>query len=243
MTPGSPAAIGRTLSRLGRLSHGEAALEMAGGTREEVRRVIAEADGPLTIDQLCESTGLHPNTLRPHLELLLAVGSISREQGAREGRGRPPWHYRAVQSPAQLERRRLETALLRQLHEADSGELASAAATRWAAQQGEQPRAARTVDEAVDDVGESLSRIGFEVTITPGRDRVDLGDCPYADLVAERPVICDIHAALLQQLLEGSGQPVALDRLEVWSSPGTCTAHLRRPDRAPHRTITSGSTA
>jgi len=96
-------------------------------------------------------------------------------------------------------------------------------------------------DATVFEAAQALGRLGFEVSVTPVGDRIDLAGCPYADLVAERPVICEIHASLLQQLLDDSGQQVALASLDVWSRPGVCTAHLRRADARPHRTITMRS--
>lgn len=242
MTPASATSIGRTLTRLGRLSRGGAAGPPS-TTRDEVRRVITAAAQPLTIEQICRATGLHPNTVRPHLDVLLAVGAISREQGPREGRGRPPWLYRAQETAQDRDRRRLENALLTQLREADSPLLAAEAAKRWAEGPGPHPVPADTIDKAVDHAASALRSVGFDVETTPTRDRIDLTTCPYAALVTERPVICDIHAALLHRLLQDSGQPVTLDRLEVRPELGVCTAHLRRPDRQPARTITKRSPA
>jgi predicted ArsR family transcriptional regulator len=242
MTPASAAAIGRTLSRLGRSAG--SAQRPPHSSREAVYHVILGSRGAIPIDVICRETGLHANTVRPHLEVLLATGSIRRDAGPAEGRGRPPWHYSAVETPAQQERRSLGEALLEQLAEADSGQIAGAAAARWAGHLDAEHRhsPAHNIDEAVGNAADSLAGLGFEVSVTPAGDRIDLKGCPYADLVAERPVICDIHASLLQQFLDSSGQPVALERLDVWNAPGVCTAHLRRSDHEPYRTITMGST-
>lgn len=240
MTPASATTIGRTLTRLGRLSRGPQPGPPS-TTREEVLHVIAASERPVTIEQLCRATGLHPNTVRPHLDVLLAVGSVVREPGPREGRGRPPWLYRAVPSEQDRDRSRLEQQLLQQLADADTPALAADAARRWADQEGQHPGPAASMDEAVDHAAEALRAVGFEVSTTPARDRLDLMACPYASLVAQRPVICDIHAALLQRMLDDSGQPVSVDRLDVWSSDGVCTAHLRRSDQQPFRTITMRS--
>jgi hypothetical protein len=68
-------------------------------------------------------------------------------------------------------------------------------------------------------------------------DAVYLGRCPYASLVQEYPVICDIHARALEQVLAGTGQPVGLRSLDVFPRPGVCVAHLRRDDVEPGRVI------
>jgi predicted ArsR family transcriptional regulator len=204
---------------------------------------VAEAGGPVGIDAICEATGLHPNTVRPHLDVLLAAGRIARERGHSVGRGRPPWQYLAVETEDMKQRRKLAEALLDQLHGAESADIADGAARRWAAQlmPEHRPAPAPDPDAAVDAAGDAMASLGFEVSITPTRDRMDLRGCPYVDLVAERPQICDIHAALLQQLLQAGGQPIELDRLDVYPRPGVCTAHLRRSDQRPIRTITMRS--
>lgn len=210
-------------------------------TRQAVYRIIAEAGDPISIDRICSVTGLHANTVRPHLDVLLAAGAIAREQGPREGRGRPPWRYRAIEAPQDRERRTLADALLAQLELGGTPELVGAAGRRWAQQLDHPIGPADSADGAVEQVADALQGLGFEVSVTPARDRLDLLQCPYADLVAEQPVICDIHAALVRQLLDSSGQPVELERFDVFPRPGVCTAHLRRGDQQPVRTITMRS--
>ena len=69
--------------------------------------------------------------------------------------------------------------------------------------------------------------------------RVYLGQCPYAALVADHPVICDIHAKALEQVLAGTGRDIELESMDVF--PGQAfVAHLRRPDVVPARVV-SGS--
>ncbi len=241
MAQASASAIGRTLFRLGRLKP-PSPTGAGAATRLQIREAIAESAQPMSIDQIAEATGLHPNTLRPHLDALLAEGTVSRAQGARPGPGRRPWLYSSAETSLERDRRMLAAGLLEQLEQADVPALAAQAAQRWADHPEHRVEPAHSVDEAVANAAVAMSDMGFEVTVAPAGDRIDLGDCPYRDLVAQRPVICDIHAALLQRLLESSGQPVSLDRLDVWSGPGICTAHLRRADRQPARTITMRST-
>ena len=53
----------------------------------------------------------------------------------------------------------------------------------------------------------------------------------------EHPVICDIHAELLGEVLARTTQPVTLASLDVFPRPGLCVAHLRRPDVDPEWTV------
>lgn len=51
--------------------------------------------GALTVDELAQATGLHPNTAREHLHRLIAVGLVRAEPILRGVRGRPVLRYRA----------------------------------------------------------------------------------------------------------------------------------------------------
>jgi len=48
---------------------------------------------PLTQAALVRVTGLHPNTVREHLENLVRRGLVARSLAEPEGRGRPAWLY------------------------------------------------------------------------------------------------------------------------------------------------------
>ena len=82
-----------------------------------------------------------------------------------------------------------------------------------------------------------LTDFGFEAVRNPVGDEITLRACPYAELVHEHPVICDIHAELLGEVLARTTQPVTLASLDVFPRPGLCVAHLRRPDVDPEWTV------
>lgn len=177
--------------------------------------------------------------MRGHLEVLGAAGIIGREQGQRESRGRPPWLYRVVETPLMTERRQLAAELAQELDHSQLPELAEIAAEKWAEQVNTaySTLTAQNPDELVREAGRSLTNLGFEVTINPVGDRIDLAGCPYADLIDDHPVICDIHAAFLDQLFDNGPGEVSLNRLQVWVKPGVCSALLNRADLAPAREI------
>ena len=70
-------------------------------------------------------------------------------------------------------------------------------------------------------------------------DAISVTECPYAALVDDNPVICDIHTALVVRLLDQTGQPVTLDSMDIWARKGMCVARLKRPDIAPSRVIST----
>jgi len=207
-------------------------------SKANLLRLIGEQEGALTIQELCDLSGLHPNTVRTHLDNLLAAGEVERESIMSKGRGRPLWAYRsavAKVSPYEM----LSQILAAQLGRVDDPLLTSRAAKKWADVATTQGSVVpKDGDEAVDQAAHSLRNVGFSVSLNPMYDEITITQCPYASLVAEHPRICDVHAALVSELLNRSGQPISVESVDVWAKPGVCVAHLERKDRSPARRIT-----
>jgi predicted ArsR family transcriptional regulator len=222
-------SIGRTLARLGQLSsrHGSE----TDSSRQAILRNVQEATEPLSIDDICAVTKLHANTIRTHLDVLRAAGSVERVRENAEGRGRPKWLYYSTQTDDPY--LKLSADLADALAEASGPGMASEAAKRWRMADNVRQVQVATTDEAVAVAAGALSRLGFDVDVSPVGNAVFLGNCPYAALVHEHPIICDIHAQALEQVLAGTGQDVELESLDVFARPGVCVAHLRRKDVTP----------
>ena len=60
-----------------------------------VLATLRDAGRALTLTELQHLTGLHANTLRGHLDALVAGGNASRIASRSGGRGRPAWSYLA----------------------------------------------------------------------------------------------------------------------------------------------------
>jgi predicted ArsR family transcriptional regulator len=221
--------IGRSLARLGHLRGAGGAGEEA-SSREHLLRLLQESEQPMSLEDLSGMTTLHVNTIRTHLDVLRAAGRVERTRGVVGGRGRPRWLYAAVRDDAYTE---LAQDLVAALEQADDAQTAEEAAQRWRRADGISQSAVADPDEAVAVAARALEDLGFDVETSPVGDAVYLGNCPYAALVAEHPVICDIHARALEQVLEGTGQDVELESLDVFPRPGVCVAHLRRKDVDP----------
>lgn len=206
-------------------------------SRNRILTAIEHAPEPVTVEQIADLTGLHANTVRGHLDVLLATEAITRDPANASGRGRPRWLYRASRpkaSPFQF----LAEALTVQLARTQDPAMADAAAERWAHALPDLPLAF-SPDEAVAEATDALNRLGFNAEASPVGDAISVTGCPYAELVADNPVICDIHTALVVRLLDQTGQPVELEAMEVWARRGMCVARLSRPDMTPSRTITT----
>ncbi|SMY04116.1 helix-turn-helix transcriptional regulator [Brevibacterium antiquum] len=64
-----------------------------------LEHLSAQAE-PVSIGALSAMTGLHGNTVREHLEELIAAGYAAKERALSQGRGRPAWLYFATDTAA-----------------------------------------------------------------------------------------------------------------------------------------------
>ena len=219
--------IGRSLARLGHLRarHADPV-----SSRDHIWRLLQEADGPMSLEDISALTSLHVNTIRTHLEVLQAAGQVERIRAKSNGRGRPRWLYSPLTDDPYHQ---LAEQLVEALDAAADPATAEAAAQRWRGSEGVAHEPSGSPDEAIAVAAASLEQLGFDVEVSPVGDVVYLGSCPYAALVAKHPEICDIHARALEQVLAATGQDVALEALDVFPRPGVCVARLRRKDVEP----------
>lgn len=68
------------------------------GRRQAVLQILREAAGPLPISDIAERLGVHPNTVRFHLDRLLETGRVERVDADTRSPGRPPQLFRSVRS-------------------------------------------------------------------------------------------------------------------------------------------------
>ncbi|WP_291382828.1 hypothetical protein, partial [Demequina sp.] len=238
MTTGTEQAVSDALLAIAARVDGEQPPGMPGkgtGSRAHILAKLESSTSEFTIDELAAIVGLHPNTVRAHLDVLVAGGRVERIQGRPHGRGRPPLAFKAS-ADARAPYDELSRVLSESLEVANAPELARRTAERWAQSLEPQP-IATTADQAVDHAVESLHSVGFSAEASPLRDSITIGACPFAELVEEHPIICAIHTELLSTVLSASGQEVGVEAMDVWVMPALCRARLSRPDQTPARTI------
>ena len=240
MVAGSAESIGRTLARLSHFaSRGDSA--DADNSRDNILRIVRESEQRLSVEDIAKVANLHVNTVRTHLEVLRAAGKVERTRELTAGRGRPKWLYSTAAEEDRYSQ--LASDLSQTLSDSTDPALAVQAARRWRESDRVAKESAATPDEAVTIAARSLGRLGFEVDVSPVGDAIYLGRCPYAALIADNPVICDIHAHAVEQILAGTGQPVALASVDVFPRRGVCVAHLHRPDVGPQRVVAGSAPA
>src|SRR4051794_677311 len=72
---------------------------LSAASRVRMLDVVRRADGGVTAAQVVEATGLHPSTVRAHLDQLARSGLLARQRRSDGSPGRPAWRYQAVARP------------------------------------------------------------------------------------------------------------------------------------------------
>src|SRR4051794_6611515 len=80
-------------------------LPVLGASRARVLDVLRAARAPLGVDEVAARVGLHPNTTRFHLDVLLTDGLAERATEERDVPGRPRVLYSATADSARAGRR------------------------------------------------------------------------------------------------------------------------------------------
>lgn len=174
----------------------------------------------LSITELCEATGLHPNTVREHLQRLIEGGYVIPTIEHRTTRGRPRTLYSAAtgapgaSSPVARDK-------------------AKAAARRGDLMRSMLPAATasdlgREATYQLDALVEHLEESGFEPVFDDQRLTVDLSPCPHAAGRSEdRPMLCRVHLELMQGVLNEAGGPLEAECVRDAVLSSDCTVQLR----------------
>lgn len=190
----------------------------------------------MSIIDIAELLGVHPNTVRFHLDGLVGDGQVEQVQPDRRGPGRPPLMFRAVRQMDRGGTRhyRLLAEILSMGLAADEDPSAKAqAAGRAWGQKFEsevEPGAATSAEESIERLVDVLDDLGFapELRSAAGEQQVGLRHCPFLELAETgNNVVCPVHLGLMQGALETWAAPVSVERLESFVEPDLCLAHLK----------------
>ncbi|RBY75738.1 ArsR family transcriptional regulator [Geodermatophilus sp. TF02-6] len=210
----------------------------SGGTRQRVLDLLRTNVGGLGVQDLAAGTGLHPNTVRFHLERLIGEGLVDRWREERGEPGRPPWLFTAKPDPdGDGDRDGRNYRLLAEMltsHLSGTAEDPSAAAVEagraWGSHLARRPAPYRRTPEpeAVRCMLELLGGIGFRPRLARDDAReVQITHCPFRELAAtHREVVCAVHLGLMQGALAEMRAPVTAQRLLPFVRPDLCVAHL-----------------
>ncbi len=196
---------------------------------------------------LAESTGLHPNTVRGHLDALVEDGLVDRLRDSPSGRGRPAWRYRRATANAVTdgsEYADLAAALADQLARTSRAphDEAVQAGLRWgralASHTNQAPVAPPRRPEKQEgetehgDAGrrrvmQVLEQLHFAPAANADTSTVRLCACPLLDAARAHPdIVCGVHLGLIRGALEAAGDTGTAADLIPFAEPGACLLRL-----------------
>jgi predicted ArsR family transcriptional regulator len=189
-------------------------------TRYAIYLEVARAAMPLSTAAVADSLGLHPNTVRPHLERMRDVGLLEVESVSRGEVGRPQHRWSLSADAPSLG---FEPPAMPMLARMLVGVAAAAGAgpDEAAAVGREQGRAAGAEAAAVvaelddpDDraavclsaLVDELARMGFDPAVADDGAEVAFARCPFAELAEEHPqLVCHLHRGLIEGFVDAVG--------------------------------------
>lgn len=205
---------------------------LATPSRRRLLELVQAADAGRDVHQLGSAVGLHPSTVRFHLETLAQAGLVTREEQRSAGLGRPRVVYVAVAQPAAPGYEYLTRMLAADLAQTAHGSTGHAEriGERWAEQVVPVPTApgTATANAAVRQVSSIFDRLGFspESRTVNGRREIALHGCPFREVAREHPeVVCAVHLGLLRGTLDRLGA-TASSRLRPFVGPDLCLVEV-----------------
>jgi predicted ArsR family transcriptional regulator len=214
---------------------------LADSSRLALLRVLEAAEAPLDIHALAEAVGLHANTVRWHLGILIDADLVTEVRESTGARGRPRHGYRFVpgvrdEHPGGF--RLLADVLAEVLSRgADPATIEAVGRERGRALVGEENFAGASPTEAtrqaVATVVRLLELFGFQPRVRRerGGHRVDMRPCPFGETAVKyTDVVCPLHLGLMRGVLDRFDTTIEATGLEAFVKPDLCVAHLaRRP--------------
>ena len=192
--------------------------------------------GPLDSRELGRLVGLHPNTVRSHVDQLIEAGLVRAVSAPAAGRGRPRVLYEAIADSASVQLggyRLLAQILASYLASTDQPQaVAENAGRAWGSYLTEKPQpfSGISADEATQKVVELFDQLGFmpEAVEESEERRILLHHCPFREVAeSNQKVVCAVHLGMLKGALAEMGAPLQATRLEPFVEPTLCVAHLR----------------
>ena len=181
-------------------------------TRYAIYLELARSPRPLVTAEIADLLGLHPNTVRPHLDRMREVGLLDVTTDARGEVGRPQHRYclapdapsLGLEPPTMPMLARMVLDMAQRLG-ASPADATAVGETEGAA------RALRYADapSALEALVADLDRLGFDPIVAEGTAPADadadtvtavvaFANCPFGDLAGAHPdLVCGLHRGLV----------------------------------------------
>jgi predicted ArsR family transcriptional regulator len=182
-------------------------------TRYAIYLELARSSRPLATADVAESLGLHPNTVRPHLERMRDVGLLEVGTHVATGVGRPHHVYwLAADAPAlglepptfpMLARMLVRLAEAAGADGADAVEVGRAQGEADAAVHADAP-------SCLEALLDNLDALGFDPVVDGTEDGetavIAFTHCPFRDLAEAHPeLVCSLHRGMVEGFVAAMG--------------------------------------
>lgn len=180
-------------------------------TRYAIYLELARAAAPLATAQIADTLGLHPNTVRPHLDRMREVGLLEVVTDAQGTVGRPQHRFLlAADAPSLGFEPPAFPVLARMLLRlAASAELVAADAVDAGREQGAAAAARRsTGGTCASALSAELAALGFdpESVIDDDGATIAFTRCPFRELAEANPdLVCSLHRGLVEGFVDARG--------------------------------------
>ncbi|MGH3794113.1 MAG: helix-turn-helix transcriptional regulator [Pseudonocardiaceae bacterium] len=217
---------------------------LATTSRVRILELLRDGGTPLDVQQIAAQSGLHPNTVRFHLKVLVDAGLAFCRPDPRGTSGRPRLVYGAVTGASGSRHPdgfRLLADILASYLAASTTiptGLAEEAGRAFACRHRGpvQPFTAVSADEAVRQVAALLAELGFEPELDNdgSHRRILLHACPFHAVASKHPeVVCAMHLGLLKQAFTNLHAPIEAIGIDPFVTPHLCIARLATADGSP----------
>lgn len=205
--------------------------------RRRLLRVMEDIGRPLDATSLAEAVGLHPNTVRGHLDILEQAAMVTKAPEARQAPGRPRLLYSPAQGTDQppggyrLLAEMLTTMLNRVSDETSAAAEETGRAWGRYLTQAPPPSTPLSAEEALERLLTIVTDHGFvpQTRDAAGSTEIDLLDCPFRDLARQHPeIVCALHLGMLRGTAEALGGPIEIASLQPFVGPSTCRTIVDR---------------
>lgn len=179
-------------------------------TRYAIYLELARAPAPLATAQIADTLGLHPNTVRPHLDRMRDVGLLEVVTDTQGAVGRPQHRYSLAPDAPSLgfEPPAFPVLARMLLRLAASASVPAAEAVEAGREQGLAAAAVRPADTCAEALTQELAALGFdpEAVVDDDGATIAFTRCPFRELAEANPeLVCSLHRGLVDGFAEGRG--------------------------------------
>jgi predicted ArsR family transcriptional regulator len=184
-------------------------------TRYAIYLELARAPAPLATSQIAETLGLHPNTVRPHLDRMREVGLLDVVTDTQGAIGRPQHRYSlAVDAPSLgFEPPAYPVLAKMLLRLAASAALPAADAVDAGREQGAAAAGLRPAGTCAEALTQELAALGFDPESVTDDDGATIAftRCPFRELAEANPdLVCSLHRGLVEGFAAAHGDAQVL---------------------------------